>query len=494
MKIELYDADDRNDLKNLSKQDFIGTADFMMHDLIRAKDQKLSLQLKDKSKNTGVAILQVEQMKERLSSNLARFAIECYSVNTSQTLFYRLFRSDGTSFFPVYQSESLSKESGNILWHKVCIPTASLFRDDESKPMKIELYQFVSNGNHKLLDVQEFKFASVLDNYKWESKAGIILFKNVSIERRASFLDYLFGGCQISLALAIDFTGSNGDFDMPSSLHYMNPATNQYMKAIRAIGDILQEYDSDKNIPVFGFGAKLPGFRSVSHCFALNGNIFGPEVHTIDGVLEVYKKNLPKLVFSGPTNFAEIIRYFGDFAYWHVSNGLRFNYFVLLIMTDGQITDMENTIDEVVRCSELPVSIIITGVGSEDFRDMDRLDADTNPLYSKRYKKYARRDIVQFVPFNQYAQNPQELAKQTLAELPKQLVDYMTDMRIPTNAPVSIPTGPDFYATKKSELINSFGPSGMAGNAVQLLEIGFPVLDIEAFSTALRFGYSNALF
>ena len=104
MKIELYDADDRNDLKNLSKQDFIGSAEFMMHDLIRAKDQKLLLQLKDKSKNTGVAILQVEQMKERLSSNIAKFAIECYSVNTSQILCYRLFRSDGTQFFPLYQS------------------------------------------------------------------------------------------------------------------------------------------------------------------------------------------------------------------------------------------------------------------------------------------------------------------------------------------------------------------------------------------------------
>jgi hypothetical protein len=32
----------------------------------------------------------------------------------------------------------------------------------------------------------------------------------------------VLGGCEISLVVAIDFTGSNGDPDMPNSLHYMS--------------------------------------------------------------------------------------------------------------------------------------------------------------------------------------------------------------------------------------------------------------------------------
>jgi len=43
-----------------------------------------------------------------------------------------------------------------------------------------------------------------------------------------------------------------------------------------AIGNILLNYDSDKQIPAFGFGAKLkfPNMfnYSVSHCFPLSGN------------------------------------------------------------------------------------------------------------------------------------------------------------------------------------------------------------------------------
>ena len=57
-------------------------------------------------------------------------------------------------------------------------------------------------------------------------------------------------------------------------------------------------------------------------------------------------------------------------------------YLILLIITDGIINDMKKTIDEIVRGSSLPLSIIIVGVGNADFSSMDVLDADDEPLYS----------------------------------------------------------------------------------------------------------------
>jgi len=44
--------------------------------------------------------------------------------------------------------------------------------------------------------------------------------------------------------------------------------------------------------------------------------------------------------------------------------------------------------------SDLPLSIIIVGVGNSNFSKMDTLDGDDEPLYSKKYKKYRERDIV----------------------------------------------------------------------------------------------------
>ena len=49
---------------------------------------------------------------------------------------------------------------------------------------------------------------------------------------------------------------------------------------------------------------------------------------------------------------------------------------MLLILTDGDITDMQETKDMIVKGSTAPLSVIIIGVGDEDFEMMGELDAD----------------------------------------------------------------------------------------------------------------------
>jgi Copine len=72
-----------------------------------------------------------------------------------------------------------------------------------------------------------------------------------------------------------------------------------------------------------------------------------------------------------------------------------------LIITDGIISDMADTISAIVYASSLPYSIIIVGVGPADFSAMDALDCDTGMLRDKN-GYVAQRDIVQFVPFRQF--------------------------------------------------------------------------------------------
>ncbi len=91
-------------------------------------------------------------------------------------------------------------------------------------------------------------------------------------------MDYLKGGLELNLSIAIDFTGSNGIPTHPNSLHYvMNPMQpNQYQQAILAVSKILINYDTDKRIPCFAFGGKphFPSMNSsnVNHCFPLSGD------------------------------------------------------------------------------------------------------------------------------------------------------------------------------------------------------------------------------
>lgn len=76
------------------------------------------------------------------------------------------------------------------------------------------------------------------------------------------------------------------------------------------------------------------------------------------------------------------------------------------------------------------MSIIIVGVGNADFGAMEELDADTVPLTSGGRR--ALRDIVQFVELNRFLGRSakQELAREVLAEVPDQLVDYMKSYNI----------------------------------------------------------------
>lgn len=207
------------------------------------------------------------------------------------------------------------------------------------------------------------------------------------------------------------------------------------MKALNAVGDILQYYDHDKLIPAYGFGAKVQYaprqfVGDTMHAFALNGDAYRPDINGILGVQTAYWHALPYLFFHGPTNFSPIIQKVIDRARECEVSQYNQQYNVLLILTDGAISDMQNTIDTIVDGADLPISIIIVGVGDADFSPMEQLDADDAPLFSESKQKYMSRDIVQFVPFNQFAHDPMQLAKCTLAELPAQVVDFFLSKKI----------------------------------------------------------------
>eukprot|EP00353_Schmidingerella_taraikaensis_P015780 CAMPEP_0185615564 /NCGR_PEP_ID=MMETSP0436-20130131/36330_1 /TAXON_ID=626734 ORGANISM="Favella taraikaensis, Strain Fe Narragansett Bay" /NCGR_SAMPLE_ID=MMETSP0436 /ASSEMBLY_ACC=CAM_ASM_000390 /LENGTH=64 /DNA_ID=CAMNT_0028251439 /DNA_START=249 /DNA_END=443 /DNA_ORIENTATION=+ len=55
-------------------------------------------------------------------------------------------------------------------------------------------------------------------------------------------------------------------------------------------------------------------------------------------------------------------------------------YHCLLILTDGVIHDLRQTVDSIVECTEYPLSIIIVGIGDADFSAMETLDSDDYEL------------------------------------------------------------------------------------------------------------------
>lgn len=295
---------------------------------------------------------------------------------------------------------------------------------------KWEIWDYESSGKHRIISVafasvtQLLVTPSLITNTKKGKFGGNIQFDEIKTFVIHPISSYLKMGLRLSLSVGIDFTGSNGIPKFPSSLHYTGNTNklNQYQQAIMEVGMILMDYSEDKMIPAYGFGAKLPGEKSANFCFPLNMNPQNPFVSSYQGLLMAYTNIVSALDFAGPTNFAPIIETYR----MAVAQGFSVNkliYSTLLILTDGLISDFHETVASIVQCSKLPMSIVIVGVGSEDFKQMDMLDSDEK-LLTDRYGNSCVRDIVQFVPFRDYSYNPSILAEAVLRELPSQINQF----------------------------------------------------------------------
>jgi len=442
IKLDFYDADS-NDQHDLSQHDYIGAFEFLVGDLVTANGQKLTGQLRkrgekvyDSNKRPCIAAVRCEEVSQNRNEIEVQFAAQ--DLPKMDWFFGKvdgyltLYRGTEDGGWAAVAQTNVVKKNYNPTWQPLKVSVQRLCNGDHMRPILIKAFDWSPNAEPEYIGecqttVQDLEaqtsmeLRAVKKGKKGKKKKGTVSVPSCKIRYRASFLDYVMGGLDIQLMVAIDFTASNGDPRSPDSLHYMSQTgENQYSAAIRAVGAVLEPYDSDNMIPCWGFGGKNK-HGQVRHCFPLNGNENDPEVQGMGGVLQAYRESLGMYQLSGPTLFKEMI----DTATMLSSYPQDQQHFtLLLIITDGVINDAEKTIDSIVAASDQPIAIIIVGVGNADFSQMDVLDADDEALVSSRGVK-AKADIVQFVPFNKYrGRNSAMLSKEVLMEVPDQVTGW----------------------------------------------------------------------
>ena len=113
------------------------------------------------------------------------------------------------------------------------VGATDLCKDNIEAEIKIEFFRSVSSGKHKnLATVNTITLAQLKEGngeYQMNKAAGTLSLQNLKVERTHSFLEYVFGGCEVDLSIAIDFTLSNGDPRQHDSLHFFDPQRNQYL-------------------------------------------------------------------------------------------------------------------------------------------------------------------------------------------------------------------------------------------------------------------------
>ncbi|EFJ08588.1 hypothetical protein SELMODRAFT_185243 [Selaginella moellendorffii] len=436
----------------LEEQDFLGEMTCLLAEVVAAPGQSFSRLLQDKVdggtdktgvKSMGTLTIKAEEMQH--SKSIVELVLRCSDLNNKDFFsksdpFLRLsrLREDGSSV-PVYKSE-VKKNNLHPTWKLVRTTLQQLNNGNMDRPLVVECFNYNGNGRHDLIGSTQVSLnelqASAGGTVSFELKrpsdnqaGGKLHVEGCRISSGHSFLDYLRGGCQLSFMVAVDFTASNGNPHQQDSLHYLDPSgkPNSYEIAIESVGEVLYHYDYDKLFAAWGFGGK-PMNSPVSHCFNLNGH--SAEVDGVDGILRAYSQALKSVALAGPTLFAPVVNMASSIASEYISQEKQ-KYFVLLIITDGVITDLHQTINAIVNAASLPLSILIVGVGGADFTEMEVLDADKRKLQSSD-GRLAERDIVQFVPLRDMG-NKTNLRRTMLAELPTQLLEFMRSRSIVPN-------------------------------------------------------------
>lgn len=262
--------------------------------------------------------------------------------------------------------------------------------------------------------------------------SGELIVQLGKVQKMPSFISFLHGGLRLNLIVAVDFTASNKSINDPLSLHNMsNPnRPSPYYQALHGIGSVLSAYVSDDSITGLGFGASLPGHGGeTSFDFSLDGSHDG-KVKGVQGLLQAYKTALRYVTFSGPTNFTTLIQNAMkvSMAMPVTQNNMHFS--ILLILTDGIITDMSSTVNAIIEASHIaPLEILIVGIGDANFEEMRRLDGDTEKLRNDSKTRQAKHDIVHFVKYDPKLPI-EELASEVLKEIPQRVVEFMVDSDI----------------------------------------------------------------
>ncbi|KAM6982993.1 copine-9-like [Tautogolabrus adspersus] len=447
LRFDVYNVDSRS--CNISKHDFLGQTFCTLGEIIGSPGGRLEKTLSGiPGKKCGVIIFAAEELsncRDIATMQLCANKLDKKDFFGKSDPFLVFYRSNEDGTFTICHKTEVIKNTLNPVWQPFTIPVRALCNGDYDRTVKVDVYDWDRDGSHDFIGEfttsyrelsrgqNQFNVYEVLNPKKKGKKkkyvnSGTVTLLSFKVESEYTFVDFIRGGTQLNFTVAIDFTASNGNPSQPTSLHYMSPyQMNAYAMALKAVGEIIQDYDSDKLFPAYGFGAKLPPDGKISHAFPLAGENENANCVGIEGVLEAYFESLRTVQLYGPTNFAPVINKVANCAA-EITDGSQ--YFVLLMITDGVISDMVQTKEAVVNAASLPLSIIIVGVGPAEFDAMEELDGDEVRVSSRG--RFAERDIVQFVPFRDYIDRSgnqvlsmARLAKDVLAEIPDQLLSFM---------------------------------------------------------------------
>ncbi|CAL5971319.1 Copine_I [Hexamita inflata] len=172
------------------------------------------------------------------------------------------------------------------------------------------------------------------------------------------------------LILGYDFSASNrwtGEKTYHCNMHDIQQLSETpYEKITRLMIPLVQQFDEDGNIPCYVFGDTLTKNSKVRPLIQTSSD---PFITGMDNVLFAYRQNAPFIQQSGPTTLAPLIR-----------EAIRMcqqtkEYHILIVMTDGDITEPDFDGQAIIDASNYALSIVVVGLGDGPFTTLEKFDS-----------------------------------------------------------------------------------------------------------------------
>ena len=361
IKFCVYDSDSNS--RNLDDHDFLGEMECTLGEIVSKQSAGFSKELLNgKGAKMYVVAEELSANKEEATFKFSARKLDKMDWFGKSDPFLEIHRSTESNQYILVHRTEVIKKTLDPDWKEFKLSLRSLTNGDDDRDLRFDVYDWNSSGTHDFIgsfhtNMRNLRMGpstenvfEVVNKEKEKKKgakyknSGTVILNAIDVQVVPSFLDYIQGGTQVNFTVAVDFTGSNGNPNYPESLHYKDPTgnPNQYVTAIKSVGEVIQDYDSDKMFPALGFGARIPPDGHVSHEFFLTLDTSNPYCQGIDGVLAAYYNSLYKVQLYGPTNFSPVINHVAKFATVYQNDAS--NYFIMVGFLISFVNQLKITI------------------------------------------------------------------------------------------------------------------------------------------------------
>ena len=287
----MFDVDDENDKDNLSKQEIIGIVEVEFNELVYNPEgikKDIQSHIKgNKKKQPKLGRLIMKAYESDICQTRVKFLLAVEEIATRNQLMVSIKASSNNKEYMMIHNTPKRKNTANgCVFPEFSVNSNKIGEDNST--LKFEFYE-IKKSVQKILGELEISLIGLYNN----NNKKISIFRNnlvvgklratLTKDDHNNFLNYISDGYCLKLIVGVDYCVKTRQTEYDNYDTHTRKIMNLYKKALMDIGGLLKYYDDDPRTVALGFGAKLPPeYNVVSHCFALNGDYFHPEVDSLE--------------------------------------------------------------------------------------------------------------------------------------------------------------------------------------------------------------------